>query len=792
MHPKLNLLSLSISLLTPFLSSFAFAELIDKTIWLSNTTKTYADLEINIDKENNQGLDLINAHVTLTGNSKINTVGTGIYIGAAPKGSSSLKNIGTLSIETTGRDASGININKGIHSINLGTGANIKTHGPKAYGILIYSQYSNEDTLTAKDLNIQTTGQNAHALAIQSGKIIIDGANFTTQNGSGISSDTLIYQGSIIDLNISTADLDITGGYGVLSRGTWSKVNIKDTNIKVTKGSNINPLHALRGQDGGQFNIENININAAKNVYGIVGLSAAKFTLTGNTTIQTAADSDLRLAMIANGANTKIDLNGKASITGDIITENQGLINLDTHVNSVISGSISNKENGLLNFKGEGTTWNVNADSNLNTLHLSNNSNINFAYSNQFNTLQVDDFSGSTNLNFKVDFDNDQSDKLKIINTGTGNHTVSLVNRGSANTDGSERLTIIETPNLDSNFTSKGKYEFGGYLYGVQRINNDPNSTDWEVAATGEKTDPAQATLGTVMGNYLINLAEQEQLSQRMGILHNNNSANKPESGGWIRSYTGKFNAFASDQLKGFDMKYYGLQMGADHQVMQLDNAVWYLGAALGYTTSDQDYDFGTGTQKSYSGTIYATYLTESQWYADFYVKYAHYKNKLNVQDSLGAQVNGSGSSNGFTASAESGKRIQLNQAFYIEPTAQLIVGRVDSNHINNSNGLNVDFNTQNTVLFRASNKFGFDTRIKNQPISLYAKLGYAHEFDAKQKYSLNNSAEKINFGGHWIEYGLGASTLFNKTNTVFFEATSNQGNRFDSYSANLGYKFFF
>jgi len=105
---------------------------------------------------------------------------------------------------------------------------------------------------------------------------------------------------------------------------------------------------------------------------------------------------------------------------------------------------------------------------------------------------------------------------------------------------------------------------------------------------------------------------------------------------------------------------------------------------------------------------------------------------------------------------------------------------------------LNVDLNAQNSLLLRAASKFGFDTAIKDQPLSLYAKLGWANELNAKQKYNLNQNQERINFGGHWVEYSLGASLILNKTNAMFIEVGSNQGNRFDTYNANLGYKLYF
>src|SRR5699024_2116542 len=191
-----------------------------------------------------------------------------------------------------------------------------------------------------------------------------------------------------------------------------------------------------------------------------------------------------------------------------------------------------------------------------------------------------------------------------------------------------------------------------------------------------------EASVNAVVGNYLLNLAEQEQLSDRMSSLLGLSS----DYGVWGRVYGGKFKSFDSAYLQGFSMKYSGLQLGLDHQIAATENGVWYIGGSVAYTSSDQDYRRGDGKQKSYSGTLYATYADDADWYVDLYLKYAHYRNKLDVLDSVGTNVTGRHNNNGFTLSAEVGKRFKFDNQFYMEPSAQLIYGHVGSNKIHNSN----------------------------------------------------------------------------------------------------------
>jgi len=365
---------------------------------------------------------------------------------------------------------------------------------------------------------------------------------------------------------------------------------------------------------------------------------------------------------------------------------------------------------------------------------------------------------------------------------------VSLVNDGSAETNGTEKKTIIETSDGLATFTGAQEYELGGYLYQVQRVDQDPNQTDWEVAGTGKKSDPAEASVNAVVGNYLLNLAEQEQLSDRMSSLHGLSS----DYGVWGRVYGGKFKSFDSAYLQGFSMKYSGLQLGLDHQIAATENGVWYIGGSVAYTSSDQDYRRGDGKQKSYSGTLYATYADDADWYVDLYLKYAHYRNKLDVLDSVGTNVTGRHNNNGFTLSAEVGKRFKFDNQFYMEPSAQLIYGHVGSNKIHNSNGLSVDLDSHKSTMLRLGSQFGYQGEILATPINFYATLAYVREFDGKQNYRLNGHQERIDLGGNWFEYGVGADIEFNEQNMLFFDIRGKHGNKFDHYTLNLGYKYRF
>lgn len=678
----------------------------------------------------------------------------------------------------------GIDSNVGTHKINLGSGSKITVNGDNATGIRIIDDHHDE-ALTAKNLTINIDSKSGYALNLMSSVINIDGAVFTVKGRAAIRSGSA---GSWVgpgtsQLFLANATLNMDGYYGIYSSATQGLIDLKNVHIDIKNGADSS--YAIYAVDT-LFNIENLSINTGRGSTGIVSNSGANVNIKGALSILPTT-AELGTALVARGDASKITIDSQLQMRGDWFAQDNSLIDVKSSTKSWVEGAINQTGTSSITWSGEGTRWNIMGDSNLTRLALAN-SVVNYAAATGFHQLQVAHLAGDSHFKFKVDLINNQFDQLNISQSSAGLHTVSLVNSGSSATLGTEKLTLIKTADGKAVFKADTDYEFGGYLYSLRRVDNNPNSTDWEVFSTGGRSNPAQASASTVVGNYLINLAEQEHLTQRLGTLRADQSA----TGAWVRTYGGKFRSFASRQLNGFDMNYSGLQLGVDGQISHTADARWYLGAALANSSATHNYQAGSGKQNSYSATLYATYVNDTDWYSDFYLKYAHYQNKLNVRDSQATKVKAKGTAHGISASAEIGKRIAFTEQFSVEPSAQLIAGRINSNTIKNSNGLTVDFASQNSLISKVGSKFIYTTELAGQPLELYSRVHYAHEFAGKQKYRLNNSKETLKFSGNSLEYGIGASSLINKRHTVFIETNANTGTRFDKYDFNLGYRYSF
>ena len=91
--------------------------------------------------------------------------------------------------------------------------------------------------------------------------------------------------------------------------------------------------------------------------------------------------------------------------------------------------------------------------------------------------------------------------------------------------------------------------------------------------------------------------------------------------GGFFTGQIGRTDQQQADGAPGFDGRSYGLTGGVDYRV----NAQWVLGAALGYDTSNNDLtqDRGSVDSRQFSGTLYASWISPYDYYADILAAYS-------------------------------------------------------------------------------------------------------------------------------------------------------------------------
>lgn len=639
-----------------------------------------------------------------------------------------------------------------------------------------------------KFIELETSGTTSHGIdAINYGDIILNAGGEITTNNTAAHGVYIDNHGTATVSGKLDVQTKMSGSYGL-----YLKADSKFDGQGLALGSKISSIDSA------------IRFEACAN--GAVCTGEAKAIL-HNTTITSQGNAGAATINVVGGQNNQLDLSNStvSSDTGYMlaVTDNSNasteftlnadkgtVLNGKTVVSYFVVGGLSGTA-GNINLTNQ-SVWNMTSDSNITNLN-NTDSLVKFtSYQQQgtYSTLTVDNLlSGKGSFAMSVDIEQGLGDKL-VINNATGNHHLLITNDGSADTDGTEILNVVTVTGTDNaNFTSN-QVELGGYLYGIKHDDSSgllPNS-QWSLYGSKKLSPSASATGNFSRSTYLLSYIDTQTLMQRMGDIRN-----LPEHDGnfWMRSFGGKLNAFSGSSLDGFKMNYYGLQAGVDKLVASNNAGRFYLGTMVGYTYGDPDYSNGSGTAKDYNLGLYGSYISNNGFYIDGILKYMYTRNHFNVTDSLGQNITGSANSSGYGASVEVGKRFQVDGPVYIEPQLQLSYHHQKKVSSNVSNGLKVKLGHYDSILGRTGTLIGYDWKKDDNSINTYLKVGYVREIAGKNTFYLNKSKEKYDFGGGWVETGIGVSAQ-HKNHSVFGEVSYANGNRFDKQQVNFGYRYQF
>lgn len=662
-------------------------------------------------------------------------------------------------------------------TVDLGTGSEIHV-GKGGIGISIYTS-----SVTAKDLTITSTS--GYGVLIYDGSFTMNGGTIASI-GRGITigsvaGSTVTHKIDLTDVNIYSTDNALTTTSGPM---TLNKVVAVSTN-----GS------ALVSDDNGITNATDVLLQGTGNV---VSSSDGQIIFSGNNSIAATGPNDNAMS-VSYGGSIKTGADGsKMEIIGNLSTTQWGAGTIDLKMNSGSNFTgksfIYDHNTGIINLEMTDSTWNMTDDSATTKLALTN-SQVNFAKTTGYSTLTTNDLSGTGIFAMKTDIAGQQGDLIKVANTTAGDHQLNITNQGTGITNGKETLTVVESADGAGKFDLTHKVEAGGYLYGLRKADNDK---DWELYGLpsgnggGAQTSSALAGASFLNTGYLLNYVDNQTLLQRLGDLRLAGT-DKALDGSWMRSYGGKLSSFAGSNLSGFDMPYWGTQLGID-KAIRLSSATLVVGTMAGITQAKPNYDDGDGNAKNYTLGLYTTYYHDNGLYVDTLLKYNNIHNQFNVKDTAGKGVKGKGRTQGISGSIETGKRFWLtnNQnGFYVEPQAQLTVGMQGGDTVKASNGLKIKLDAYDTTLGRTSAIIGYQTQTAN-PINIYLKTGYIREFSGNTSYKLNGNKEKHSFRGEWWDNGIGIVTNINKVHNLYMDATFATGNKFDQKQLNVGYRYSF
>lgn len=255
---------------------------------------------------------------------------------------------------------------------------------------------------------------------------------------------------------------------------------------------------------------------------------------------------------------------------------------------------------------------------------------------------------------------------------------------------------------------------------------------------------------------------EDSTLSQRLGELRDSADG----QGIWVRMSRGEFEYDGE-----YKNQYNFFQMGYDWAADD-----WHYGAAISHNDGQTTYTYGDGENRSTSLSLYGTWLGDKGHYADIVLKQGRLSNDFDIYTSAG-HTSGDYDALGTSLSGEYGKKIALENGWYVTPQAQLTLMRIGGEDYTTNNGINVHQDT----LHSAVGRLGFELGKKiDDKGSVYAKASLLHDFagNAETYLSYKGFANSYSqdLSDTWCEAGIGFNYKTSDNSYVYADVVKTFG----------------
>lgn len=610
-------------------------------------------------------------------------------------------------------------------------------------------------TLNAEADNISISGSQ---YAIYSEDRAITKLN-ATENVKLSSSYIGIYAKDKADTQIKAAD-NIT-----VSGSSWGAIyNENGANTQLHASKTLNLLSDKWGIVNDN-SIVNAQAEKAINIKGTVWTSGGHITVGKDSSIlQTVINGDLTAKN--NGYITAFVNNAGSSFTGNTT---------DAHWQVVNTRDAGNK--GIHLTLNEGSVWNdFDHDSTIQVLDTSK-AKVDMQ-DDKFRGLFIGTLKGDKST-FNMDIDastnTNNSDRLYIAGTHSGNHYITLNNvNADGNTDGAAGTVLVSVKDEQGKFLAndkEGSLYWNKYTLDMQDSATDGYTKDWylkKVEFIPSKPTTSVDAVDATQRLALANWVEDDKFMQRMGDLHYETNN---EEGVWMRVKGGKYSG------DGFSNRHTMYQLGYDDVVKNTDKLKRYQGVAFSYDDGKNSFNRGSGKLKAKSIGFYSTDIRNKGHYLDLAFKIYDADSDFTVFDTEGKKITGAFENSGISLSAEYGRKKYLDEHWSIEPQAQLTLGYLGGARYTTSNGIHVSQSDPNSVLGRIGCNFMYDMDEKN---TVYLKANWLHQFAGNYGATLTNGNDSLRIDNHdhdtWFEYGFGFACMTGKNNHLYADVERSTG----------------
>lgn len=719
---------------------------------------------------------------------------------------------GNIIVESGTRDSSGSS-NVAAFDINNAAKLNIdaeslciKNNRDDVYNRTAFNIDNDNESLATKDLNVD--------IKLKKDFIIKDASSGILMQESTSHNTNTIISADNISITTNNNNNASTGYHGA---GLYALAyqNTGEANLNLTANKNLSVIstgYALYtyGSVTSTLNAQNIDLTSSKS-YAINSSKNSINTLTANTlnisgkgfSITAYSDSTVNAQ-----AEKAINIKGTIWTSGGHITVGKDSSILQT----VINGDLTAKNNGYIaafvNNAGSSFTGNTNdahwqdvttRDAGNKGIHLTLNDGSVWNDFDYDSTIQVLDTSkarvdmqddkfrglfigtlkGIDKSTFNMDIDastnTNNSDRLYIAGTHTGNHYITLNNvNADGNTDGAAGTVLVSVKDEQGNFFAndkEGSLYWNKYTLDKQDSATPGYTKDWYLkkvefipSKPTTSVDAVDATQRLAFANWV----EDDKLMQRMGDLrHETNN----DEGVWGRVKGGKYSG------DGFSNRHTMYQLGYDDVVKNTDKLKRYQGVAFSYDDGKNSFNRGSGKLKAKSIGFYSTDIRNKGHYLDLALKIYDADSDFTVFDSEGKKIIGAFDNTGISLSAEYGRKKYLDEHWSIEPQAQLTLGYLGGARYTTSNGIHVSQSDPNSVLGRIGCNFMYDMDENN---TVYLKANWLHQFAGNYGVTLTNGNDSLRIDNHdhdtWFEYGFGFACMIGKNNHLYADVERSTG----------------
>ena len=680
--------------------------------------------------------------------------------------------------------------------------------------------------------NVQITSDSGYSL-------YIDSATKGTINGQQLNFNGGIYcryNGVKLEIGTkgvtNTVSINSSNTHVVFSSNS-AQVNINADNININSHADF-AAPAVWVQKGGFVNLNGENINLKSKEYGLVAFSGSELNVNGNLTVN--ADR----AIGTRGDSTiDINTDGKHTtvLNGDIVFEttndpsddhNSGSI-INSKININLSGEESSwtgrayQEYKVKNGSGkyeythsveldapdyygnvtgfrmninDGASWNMTGDSFINNVTVENGGVINVQE-------KVKEFNVGIADNSYTRGDNSNTGGITLnngaINLQGENQEVNVTNLtgegGTVNTNSLYNKMTIDTIVDSTSVTVNGSGEIADAILGGNATAQDLADVVTTGSGGSEKSAASQITTdeGIIAGKItadvnaygkitntvyaknttnlgLSNLAainlmtwrqENNDMNKRLGELRDS----KGEHGVWARMVRGEV------EYESIQNQYNYYQIGYDEKLSTDPN--WTVGMFLTRTEGNSTFRTGSAENNHTGVGVYGSYLKDDGSFIDLVAKYARIDSDFNANGGVGS---GDYNTNGYSVSAEYGKRFEQGNGFWIEPQVELTYGTVGAVDYTTGNGAKVRQEGMDSLVGRVGFSIGKDIKAGN----IYARASYLYDFDGETEVTMSHSGisdvYEQDLGGGWFEVGLGANINLSDATHLYFDVEKTYG----------------